>query len=86
MRPIPICEHVKKNGRRCGSPALRGRHFCYIHQHWLDIHPRHFLAAPPGRRRRLSVPLDQLAQELALQWFRRVGQLKIRGDFLGAKN
>ena len=26
-----ICEHIKDNGFRCGSPALRGRHFCYFH-------------------------------------------------------
>jgi len=26
-----ICEHIKDNGIRCGSPAMRGRHFCYYH-------------------------------------------------------
>jgi len=25
------CEHVKSNGVRCGSPALRGKRFCYFH-------------------------------------------------------
>jgi hypothetical protein len=25
------CEHVKSNGVRCGSPALRGRRLCYYH-------------------------------------------------------
>jgi hypothetical protein len=25
------CEHIKSNGVRCGSPALRGRRFCYFH-------------------------------------------------------
>jgi hypothetical protein len=25
------CEHVKSNGVRCGSPALRGQTFCYFH-------------------------------------------------------
>jgi len=25
------CEHVKVNGVRCGSPALRGRRLCYFH-------------------------------------------------------
>jgi len=34
--PAPIkkparCEHVKVNGIRCGSPALRGRRLCYYH-------------------------------------------------------
>jgi hypothetical protein len=36
--PMPInkatrfCTHIKVNGVRCGSPALRGEHFCYFHQ------------------------------------------------------
>lgn len=25
------CEHIKTNGVRCGSPALRGLQFCYFH-------------------------------------------------------
>jgi hypothetical protein len=25
------CEHVKSNGVRCGSPALRGELYCYFH-------------------------------------------------------
>ncbi len=28
---IPICEHIKDDGIRCGSPALRGRKLCYFH-------------------------------------------------------
>jgi hypothetical protein len=30
---IPQCRHVKTNGIRCGSPALRARNFCYFHHH-----------------------------------------------------
>ena len=26
------CTHIKVNGLRCGSPALRGEQFCYYHQ------------------------------------------------------
>jgi len=26
-----LCRHVHTNGNRCGSPALRGQHFCYYH-------------------------------------------------------
>src|SRR5271155_2205128 len=29
---IRICTHIKVNGVRCGSPALRGEVFCYFHQ------------------------------------------------------
>ena len=25
------CEHIKANGLRCGSPALRQRRYCYFH-------------------------------------------------------
>src|SRR5881227_2009352 len=25
------CEHIKANGLRCGSPALRERRYCYFH-------------------------------------------------------
>jgi len=28
---LPICEHVKLDGSRCGSPALRGRKYCHFH-------------------------------------------------------
>ena len=36
------CEHVKANGHFCGSPAMRGRNYCFFHI--IDI----------GRRLRLS--------------------------------
>jgi hypothetical protein len=26
-----ICRHIKSNGRRCGSPALKGRAWCFYH-------------------------------------------------------
>ena len=29
---IPRCNHVKTNGERCGSPALRNQSFCYYHK------------------------------------------------------
>ncbi len=28
---VPICEHIKPGGQRCGSPALQGQTFCYYH-------------------------------------------------------
>jgi len=30
----PRCEHVKPNGIRCGSPALRDETYCYFHRIW----------------------------------------------------
>jgi hypothetical protein len=29
---IPQCQHVKDDGFRCGSPALRGKKRCYFHE------------------------------------------------------
>jgi hypothetical protein len=75
MYSFPTCQHIKKNGIRCGSPALRGRSFCYFHTRWRETHSRRFIAAPPGRKRRSpSVPLDQFAEDLARQWFGRIGR------------
>ena len=33
MFPTTIirCHHLKTNGTQCGSPALRGKRFCYFH-------------------------------------------------------
>lgn len=35
---IPRCHHIKTNGTQCGSPALRGRRFCYFHKNWREQH------------------------------------------------
>jgi hypothetical protein len=29
--PYELCEHIKDNGVRCGSPALSGEHYCHFH-------------------------------------------------------
>ena len=31
----PRCQHVKADGRRCGSPALNDRPYCYAHAQML---------------------------------------------------
>jgi hypothetical protein len=28
---LPICEHIKPGGARCGSPAVRDHKYCYHH-------------------------------------------------------
>ncbi len=63
------CEHVKTNGHFCGSPALRGRNYCFFHI--IDIGRRlrlkryfdHGLQAPP-----IELPLleDAASIQLAL--------------------
>ncbi len=32
VQNVRVCTHIKVNGIRCGSPALRGEVFCYFHQ------------------------------------------------------
>ena len=31
---VPRCQHIKINGTRCGSPALRSHNLCFFHQRW----------------------------------------------------
>jgi hypothetical protein len=35
-----ICRHIKTNGERCGSPALRDHAFCYFHRNLTARHPK----------------------------------------------
>jgi hypothetical protein len=28
---VPLCQHVKPDGRRCGTPAIRDHKYCYHH-------------------------------------------------------
>ncbi len=32
----PRCMHVRSNGVRCGSPAMRRNAFCFFHDRWLN--------------------------------------------------
>src|SRR5207248_325433 len=32
------CNHIKVNGTRCGSPALREKPFCYFHNRIRKLH------------------------------------------------
>lgn len=29
--PMPLCTHIKTNGIRCGSPAVKGTSLCFHH-------------------------------------------------------
>jgi hypothetical protein len=37
MSELATCQHVKVNGIRCGSPALRGHNYCYFHNSWRTL-------------------------------------------------
>jgi hypothetical protein len=40
---IQYCRHIKSNGERCGSPALRNELFCYYH---VELKRRHHRCKP----------------------------------------
>jgi len=44
---VPLCRHVLRTNKTCGSPALRGQYFCYFH------HPSRRVSGPrrPSSRR-----------------------------------
>jgi hypothetical protein len=37
---IPICEHLKPGGQRCGSPAQRNEKYCFFHNKTRKIVPK----------------------------------------------
>jgi len=43
LHEAPRCQHIRMNGRRCRSPALRGESHCYFHNR---IQPRALDAEP----------------------------------------
>jgi hypothetical protein len=50
MDQLPICEHIKIGGLRCGSPALRDQKYCHHHAGVRRLVPRThvFLPATPA--------------------------------------
>ena len=50
MRHIRLCQHTKDDGKLCGSPAMRGKRYCYFH---LDVVLRRRRLARMARERQL---------------------------------
>ncbi len=57
------CRHIKPNGLRCQSPALRGHAFCYFHS---KIHNLTSNSAPRVESIRLPVPEDPAAIQISI--------------------
>jgi hypothetical protein len=86
---IPRCTHIKTNGTQCGSPALRGRRFCFFHKNWQG--QRIALNAQPASPLSFTMPVleDADSIQVALMQVMRLilsGQLdpKIAGLLLYA--
>ena len=50
MRYFSLCQHTKDDGKLCGSPAMRGKRYCYFH---LDVVLRRRRLARMARGRQL---------------------------------
>jgi len=65
---FPICEHIKDNGIRCGSPAIHGRHFCYFHSRAHSPGPRlgtrSYRASLPETIETLQLAIMQITEAL----------------------
>ena len=40
------CQHRKLDGRRCGSPAMKGKRMCYFHEESRKTYPNRVGPAP----------------------------------------
>jgi len=64
---VPICEHIKDDGFRCGTPAIRGRHFCYYHSRChapSHLGTRQYRAPIPETIASLQLTIMQVTQAL----------------------
>ena len=52
---IPQCQRLKKDGVRCGSPALRGKSFCYFHNRAPKPRPKRVVPQVPDPNNALAV-------------------------------
>jgi hypothetical protein len=66
---VPVCEHIKDNGVRCGTPAIRGRHFCYYHSRAHRPHAivgeYNYCAPIPESREALQIAVAHVLQALS---------------------
>jgi hypothetical protein len=60
--PYKICEHVKDNGIRCGSPAVSGERHCHFHRRTSDA-----ISSPGDPGYTLPVLETEQSVQIALQ-------------------
>jgi hypothetical protein len=59
---VRSCTHIKVTGVRCGSPAMRGEHFCYFHQRMI----RGVRTPPESRLHPIALIEDEESIQVAL--------------------
>ena len=89
---IRVCTHIKVNGVRCGSPALRDEVFCYFHQRMIRgvrtppksrLHPIALIEDEEGIQASLMEVINSLIRNTID--FRRA-QLILRALHIAARN
>ena len=65
MQPFELCRHVKANGLRCGSPAIRGENWCFFHERLLTRHRN--IRAIPSKTPKLNLQLPPLEDRESIQ-------------------
>lgn len=87
-----ICSHIKVNGVRCGSPALRGEIFCYFHERMIRgvstpagsrLHPIAILEDEESIQASLMEIVNALVRN---QIDLKRAQLVLRALYIAAKN
>ena len=66
------CVHVKPNGLRCGSPAMRGNPFCFFHDRWYN-QPTEDTFPPLEDANGVQLALMQVVERLRRETFRAGG-------------
>jgi hypothetical protein len=64
---FPLCQHIKLNGVRCGSPALRERRYCFFHHRMHDLRRIRRKRETPQTVVDLPVLEDANAVQIAVQ-------------------
>ncbi len=61
MPSLRLCSHIKTNGVKCGSPALRHNTLCYFHYQWQRRDQRRIrLGGPIGMNKNSGIELPLL--------------------------
>ena len=57
-KSVPQCRHIKMDGLRCASPAMRGKRHCYYHHQLHLLQPRRRASA--ARPQFIAYAVDDL--------------------------
>ena len=61
MPQLRLCSHIKTNGQKCGSPALRHHTMCYFHYQWQRRDQRRVrFGGPVGMNKNSGIELPLL--------------------------